>query len=49
MKNINIKELAGKLNLAVSTVSKALHDSYEISEDTKKRVMETAAALNYIP
>jgi LacI family transcriptional regulator len=49
MKNINIKHLAAKLNLSVSTVSKALHDSYEISEDTKKRVTETAATLNYIP
>jgi LacI family transcriptional regulator len=49
MKNINIKELAGKLNLSVSTVSKALNDSYEISDKTKKRVLETATTLNYIP
>ncbi len=49
MKNINIKELAAELNLSVSTVSKALNDSYEISEETKKRVLETAARLNYVP
>ncbi|MGZ8559410.1 MAG: LacI family DNA-binding transcriptional regulator [Chitinophagaceae bacterium] len=49
MKNINIKELAKELKLSVSTVSKALHDSYEISEETKKRVMKTAARLNYVP
>ncbi len=49
MKNINIKELARELKLSVSTVSKALHDSYEISDKTKKRVNKAAARLNYIP
>jgi len=49
MKNVNIKELARELNLSVSTISKALHDSHEISEKTKRRVMETAARLNYVP
>ncbi|MEO8109805.1 MAG: LacI family DNA-binding transcriptional regulator [Ginsengibacter sp.] len=49
MKNINIKELARELHLSVSSVSKALHDSYEISEKTKKRVQKIAAKLNYVP
>ncbi|MDB5206174.1 MAG: LacI family transcriptional regulator [Flavisolibacter sp.] len=49
MKNINIKELACELKLSVSTISKALHDSHEISEHTKRRVQETAARLNYVP
>lgn len=49
MKNINIKELALKLNLSVSTVSKSLNDSYEISEETKRRVLEIAELLNYVP
>ena len=49
MKNINIRELASELKLSVSTISKALNDSYEISEGTKRRVLETAARLNYIP
>jgi LacI family transcriptional regulator len=49
MKNINIKELARALKLSVSTVSKALHDSHEISEKTKRRVLETSARLNYVP
>src|SRR6187401_772420 len=49
MKNINIKELAAVLKLSVSTISKALHDSHEISQDTKRLVLETAARLNYIP
>jgi LacI family transcriptional regulator len=49
MKNINIKELASELELSVSTISKALNDSYEISEETKRRVLEAAARLNYVP
>lgn len=49
MKNINIKELASELKLSVSTISKALHDSYEISDETKQRVLETASRLNYTP
>ena len=49
MKNINIRELASTLNLSVSTISKALNNSYEISDETKQRVLETATRLNYIP
>lgn len=49
MKNINIRDLARELRLSVSTVSKALRDSYEISEETKKRVLQTAGELNYVP
>ena len=47
MKKVNMKELAKELNLSVATVSKALHDSYEISAQTKKKVLEAAARLNY--
>lgn len=49
MKNINIKDLARELSLSVSTISKALNDSYEISDETKRRVLETAQRLNYVP
>ncbi len=49
MKNINIKGLARELNLSVSTISKALNDSYEISKETKHRVIETAERLHYVP
>ncbi|WP_299520449.1 LacI family DNA-binding transcriptional regulator [Winogradskyella sp.] len=44
-----LKELAKLLNISVSTVSKALNDSHEISENTKKRVIELADKLNYKP
>ena len=44
-----LKELAKLLNISVSTVSKALNDSHEISDNTKKRVLELAEKLNYKP
>jgi LacI family transcriptional regulator len=47
--SITIKDIATALNLSVSTVSKALRDSYEISENTKKLVKEYAQEHNYRP
>ena len=44
-----LKELAALLNISVSTVSKALNDSHEISDKTRERVKELAAELNYKP
>jgi len=37
-KNITIKELSKILEVSISTVSKALNDSYEISDSTKERI-----------
>ncbi len=44
-----LKELAALLNISVSTVSKALNNSHEISDKTRERVKELAAELNYKP
>jgi len=49
MSQINIKQIAKNLNLAISTVSKALNDSYEISQETKNRVNQYAQQFNYKP
>ena len=49
MKSVNLKELAKQLNLSISTVSKALNDSYEITPETKKRVQALADTLHYQP
>jgi len=49
MKGINMIQLAKELGLSVSTVSKALGDSHEISASTKKRVLELAKHYNYKP
>jgi LacI family transcriptional regulator len=46
---ITIKQIAADLNLAVSTVSKALGDSHEISVETKARVLEYASKMDYKP
>jgi len=46
---ITLKELAKLLNVSVSTVSKALHDSSEISPKTAERVKELAKLHNYRP
>ncbi|MDR5590595.1 LacI family DNA-binding transcriptional regulator [Christiangramia sp. SM2212] len=46
---ITLKELAKLLNVSVSTVSKALHDSPEISPKTAERVKELASLHNYKP
>lgn len=48
-KKITLKELAAILKVSVSTVSKALNDSYEISEATKKKVKTAAIKHNYSP
>jgi LacI family transcriptional regulator len=49
MDNVNLKKLAEELNLAVSTVSRALRDNYEISQGTKDRVKALAAKLGFQP
>ncbi|WP_460218644.1 LacI family DNA-binding transcriptional regulator [Psychroserpens sp. MEBiC05023] len=46
---VTLKQLAEQLNVSVSTVSKALHDSDEISPDTIERVKALAKFLNYKP
>jgi LacI family transcriptional regulator len=49
MSKLTIKLLAKELGLAVSTVSKALRDSHEISAETKAKVLEFAHKHNYVP
>ena len=44
-----LKKLATILGISTATVSKALKNYPDINEDTKKRVVELAASLNYQP
>ena len=44
---MNLKDLAKELNLSISSVSRALRDSDEISAATKKKVLAKAKELNY--
>ncbi|CCZ10572.1 MULTISPECIES: LacI family DNA-binding transcriptional regulator [Culturomica] len=48
-KAITIKDLAAKLNISVSTVSRALKDNPEISQQTRKTVQALAKELGYRP
>ena len=45
----NIKDIALKCGLSVSTVSKALNSYSDISKETRQRVLETAEQFGYFP
>jgi LacI family transcriptional regulator len=44
---VTMKEIAKKLGVSVSTVSRAMKDSPELHPDTKKRIVEMAKSMNY--
>ncbi|MEX2235293.1 MAG: LacI family DNA-binding transcriptional regulator [Cyclobacteriaceae bacterium] len=46
---ITIKDIARELNLSVSTVSRAFRDAYDVSQETKEKVLTMAVQLNYKP
>lgn len=48
-KKITLKQIARELDVSVSTVSKALSNSKEISEDTTKKIQAFAKLYNYKP
>lgn len=48
-KKITLKQIARELDVSISTVSKALRDSIEISEDTRQKVQAFAKLYNYRP
>lgn len=47
--SVTLKDIAKALNLSISTISKSLNDSYEISTDTKQKVLEYAQKHHYSP
>ncbi|OBQ52830.1 LacI family DNA-binding transcriptional regulator [Tamlana sp. s12] len=49
MKHITIKDIAKKLNVSISTVSRAFNDKYDIRQDTKELILKTAKELGYRP
>lgn len=49
MKATTLKEIAEKLGISITTVSKALKDYTDVSAKTKKAVKDAAAELNYTP
>ncbi len=49
MKKATLKDIAEKFEVSISTISKALRDSDEISEATRLKVKEYAKLINYRP
>ena len=49
MKHVTIKDVAKKLNVSISTVSRAFNDKYDIKEETKNLILKTAKELGYKP
>ncbi len=49
MKPVTLREIANRLNISVTTVSKALKDYPDVSPKTKSLVKELATTLNYKP
>ncbi|MEP5254395.1 MAG: LacI family DNA-binding transcriptional regulator [Winogradskyella arenosi] len=48
-RKITLKQIARELDVSISTVSKALRNSAEISDDTKQKVQAFAKLYNYKP
>ena len=48
-RKITLKQIAKELDVSISTVSKALRNSVEISEDTREKVQAFAKLYNYRP
>lgn len=48
-RKITLKQIARELEVSISTVSKALKDSAEISEDTKQKIQAFAKLYHYRP
>ncbi|RVT78502.1 LacI family transcriptional regulator [Flavobacterium sufflavum] len=49
MNNTTLKEIANQLGISITTVSKALKGYPDVSEKTRKAVVELANQLNYTP
>ena len=49
MHYITIKDIAKKLNISISTVSRAFNDKYDIKQETKEHILATAKEMGYRP
>ena len=49
MEKVSLKTIAEKVNLDVSTVSRALRDDKRVKQETKIKVKKAAEKLNYTP
>lgn len=49
MKHVTIKHIARKLNVSISTVSRAFNDKYDIRPETRDLILKTAEEMGYFP
>lgn len=49
MYQVTIKDVAKKLGVSISTVSRAFNDKYDIKKDTKELILRTAEEMGYHP
>jgi len=49
MKNVTIKDVARRLNVSISSVSRAFSDAYDIKKETRERILKTAEEMGYYP
>lgn len=48
-KNVSLKSIAAKVNVSINTVSHALRDMDDISEELKVKIRKTAIEMGYMP
>ena len=49
MKPVTIKDVAKKLNVSISSVSRAFNDKYDIKKETRERILKVANEMGYHP
>jgi len=49
MYHVTVKDIARKLNIAVSTVSRAFNDKGDIKKETRELILKTAAEMGFRP
>lgn len=49
MQHVTIKDVARKLNISKSSVSRAFNDKYDIKKETRELILKTAEEMGYYP
>lgn len=49
MKNVTIKDVAKRLNVSISSVSRAFNNTHDIKKETRERILKVAKEMGYYP
>ena len=49
MKNVTIKDVAKRLNVSISSVSRAFNNTHDIKKETRERILRVAHEMGYYP